>query len=93
VNDLADPRKRIVGTKEVLRMVREGRACTVYIAEDADEHIRQKILRACSEGGAADVRMVPTMAELGAACRIEVGAAAACVTEEECLGKQGSRVG
>ncbi|NLG37346.1 MAG: 50S ribosomal protein L7Ae-like protein [Clostridiales bacterium] len=81
MNDLADPRKRIVGTKEVLRMVREGRARTVYIAEDADEHIRQKILRACGEG-TADVRMVPTMAELGAACHIEVGAAAACVTGE-----------
>lgn len=81
MNDLADPRKRIVGTKQVLRTVREGRARAVYIAEDADEHIRQKLLRACGEH-TADVRMISTMMELGAACRISVGAAAACVVDD-----------
>lgn len=81
MNALADPRKRIVGTKKVMRMVRDGKARTVYIAEDADEHIRQKLLRVCSESS-ANVLMIPTMLELGAACNIEVGAAAACIAED-----------
>ncbi len=81
MNKLADPKKRIVGTKQVLRTVREGRTRAVYIAEDADEHIRQKLLRVCGEHS-VDVRMIPTMIELGAACRISVGAAAACVVDD-----------
>jgi large subunit ribosomal protein L7A len=82
VQDLTDPSKRVVGTKQVLRHIKEGRVELVYLAADADETIRQTILNAC-EKCSVDVLDTHSMKELGDACRIKVGAAAAGVLKPE----------
>ncbi len=81
MQELADPDKRVVGTKQVLRHVQDGAVDKVYVASDADESIRLKIMRACEEG-AVEVLESSTMHELGLACKIQVGAATAGVLKE-----------
>ena len=76
MNDLADPDKRIVGLKQVLRGVKDDIFQKIFIASDADEVIRLKIVSACSEKG-MEFEEVFSMLELGNACAIDVGAATA----------------
>jgi len=78
MNDLADPAKRVVGLKQVIRGVNEGIFKKIYIASDADEIIRLKVLNACTQMGTS-YEEVHTMIELGNACMIDVGAATAGV--------------
>lgn len=81
MQELADPDKRVVGTKQVLRHVQDGAVDKVYVANDADESIRLKIMRACEECE-VDVLENATMHELGIACKIQVGAATAGVLKK-----------
>jgi large subunit ribosomal protein L7A len=76
MHDLADPDKRIVGLKQVIRGIQDDIFKKVYIASDADEVIRLKILTACEKNG-MQYEEVYTMLELGDACSIDVGAATA----------------
>lgn len=76
MNDLADPDKRIVGLKQVIRGIQDDIFKKIYIASDADEVIRLKVLSACSEKG-MEYEEVFSMLELGDACSIDVGAATA----------------
>ena len=78
MHDLADSDKRVVGLKQVLKGVQEGIFEKIYIASDADEAIRLKILKACTQTGTI-YEEVHTMLELGNACSIDVGAATAGV--------------
>ncbi len=66
----------IVGTKQVLKAIAADQLACVYIAKDADGFLANKIKAACFEHGVA-VTEVPTMRELGTACKIDVGAACA----------------
>ena len=66
----------VVGIKQVKKALRENRLARVYVAEDAEERVTAPILMQCRETG-VEVTMVPAMRELGEACGIEVGAAAA----------------
>ena len=78
MQELADPDKRVVGTKQVLRLVQDGVVDKVYVAIDADETIRLKIKQAC-QASEVEVLENSTMHELGVACKIQVGAATAGV--------------
>lgn len=69
---------RVVGSKQVLKAIAAGQLMSVYLAEDADAFILQKIIQACAQHGVVPVR-IPTMRELGEACSIDVGAACAGV--------------
>lgn len=69
-------RTDIIGMKQVLRALEADMLQTVYIAEDAEPHIRERILAQCALHG-TETRTVSTMKELGKACGIEVGAACA----------------
>ena len=75
---LKNAERKIGGTKQLLRALAEGTVETAFVAEDADEFIYRRITAACAK---ADVRVVrvPTMAELGTACGIEIGTAAAAI--------------
>lgn len=66
----------VTGMKQVLRAVEAGKLKKVFVADDADAHIREKILSCCAEHGTEAVA-VPSMKELGKACGISVGAACA----------------
>ena len=76
---LRDPKMRIVGLKQTLRALQQDRVATVFLADDADDHIRRKIRTACGERGVAIRTAGMGQLELGALCRIEVGAAVVAV--------------
>ncbi len=78
MNDLSDPDKRVVGLKQVIRGVQDDIFEKIYIASDADEALKLKLLNACQEKGTT-YEEVQTMSELGSACSIDVGAATAGV--------------
>lgn len=71
---------RVIGIKQVTKAVRKGIARTVYIADDADERCRMPLVNLCEEQTVGFIR-VDSMKELGKACGIEVGAAAAAVLQ------------
>lgn len=69
---------RIVGMKQVLRALEMDTISAVYLADDAETRIRERIEAACA-AHAVPVRHVPSMRELGRTCGIDVGAACAGV--------------
>ena len=73
---------KTVGVKQTRRAIREGLAAEVFLASDADDHIRQPILELCAETG-TPLTPVDSMEELGAACGIEIGASAAALLKNE----------
>ena len=76
--ELSDAARRVVGAKQVIRALEEGRALEAYVAKDADLTLTQRIVDRCY---AKDIpcREIDTMEALGRACGIEVRAAAAAV--------------
>lgn len=78
--------ERVIGVKQVTKAVQKSRADAVFLADDADDRMTQPLLHLAGE---LDVHVVhvPTMQELGKACSIEVGAAAAAVLKSEASGR------
>ncbi|MBR6678449.1 MAG: ribosomal L7Ae/L30e/S12e/Gadd45 family protein [Oscillospiraceae bacterium] len=70
--------EKVVGLKQVRRAVTEGRVNLVFLACDADPRLTESLEELCSEHGVATVWDY-TMAQLGKACGIAVGTAAAAV--------------
>jgi large subunit ribosomal protein L7A len=81
VKILPKPKARLAGLKQVQRALETGRAAAVVLADDADDHIRRRVRARCEELGVPCFDG-PTMAELGALCRLDVGAAVACVLKD-----------
>lgn len=78
---LQQAQRKIVGTKQTTKAVEKGQAQIVFIAKDAEEHIRRPLLELCKAKN-IDVVEVQTMAELGQACGIDVGSASAAIVKE-----------
>ncbi len=78
--ELPEPSKLVVGTKQVLRALSEGKALKVYIAKDADEHIKNSLYEAMS-GSDAKLELADGKKELGDACGIKVGSACAALVK------------
>ena len=74
----------LVGTKQLRKALRAGRVETVYLAKNADPGVTEPLEALCAEAGIQPV-WVRTMAELGRACGIDVGAAAAGVAKTQVL--------
>ena len=72
--------KKVVGIKQTQKALKDGAAVRVFVADDAEMRVIRPIIDLCSENGVELVN-VPTMAELGSACGIEVGAACAAQIE------------
>lgn len=72
---------KVVGLKQVQRAVSAGRAGRVFLACDADPRSRPLEGR-CRERG-VPVSGAHTMAQLGRACGIDVGTAAAALLAKE----------
>ena len=70
--------RMVVGTKLLKKAVNSGRARYVFLAENADPAVTEPLAALC-EQNSIQIAWVPSMAELGRACGIEVGAAAAAV--------------
>lgn len=71
-------RNIVVGSKQLKKALRAGRAEQVFLAENADPAITEPLEAMCLELH-IQITWIRTMAELGRACGIEVGAAAAAV--------------
>ena len=70
--------KLVVGAKQLRKSLQSGSADFVFLAKNADPAITEPmeaLCRTCS----VEYAWIATMAELGRACGIEVGAAAAAV--------------
>lgn len=70
--------RKVVGVKQIRKALLEGCAVKVFIAKNADPHLTAPLAEQC-EKLQIPVCSVATMAELGAACNIDVGAAAAAI--------------
>ena len=70
--------KLAVGAKQLKKAVQAGTARCVYLAENADPALTQPLADLCADNQ-TQITWVATMADLGSACGIEVGAAAAAV--------------
>ncbi|WP_010528981.1 50S ribosomal protein L7ae-like protein [Lentibacillus jeotgali] len=70
----------IIGTKQTLKAIKRGAVSEVFIADDADRQVTQKV-----EGLAHEMSVpchrVDSMQKLGVACGIDVGASAVAVKQ------------
>ena len=66
----------VVGAKQLRKALASGHARSVFLAENADPAITEPIAAVCMASG-IELTWVASMADLGRACGIEVGAAAA----------------
>lgn len=68
----------IIGTKQTLKAMKNGEISEVFIADDADKHITQKVASLAEE---LDIpyQYVDSMMKLGKACGIDIGASTAAV--------------
>ncbi len=80
ITELASQNK-VIGVKQSRKAIREGRAKRVYLACDADPAITEPVAASCAAAG-IPVEMDNTMAQLGQACRITVGASVVAVLAE-----------
>lgn len=71
-------RKVVVGAKQLRKALLSGRAQLVCLAESADPAITEPIEAMCQQKN-VEYAWVSSMTDLGRACGIEVGAAAAAV--------------
>ena len=72
--------KAVVGSKQLRKAMENGRAKFVYLARNADPAITAPIMERCDLNHVS-YAWVRTMQELGSACGIDVGAAAAAAVE------------
>ncbi|WP_295745218.1 ribosomal L7Ae/L30e/S12e/Gadd45 family protein [uncultured Oscillibacter sp.] len=77
ITELASQEK-VIGVKQSRKAIREGRARQVFLACDADPAITGPVASGCAEAG-IPVREGYTMAQLGQACHIAVGASVVAV--------------
>ena len=72
--------KTVVGAKQLRKALAAGKAKRVYLAKNADPAITEPLEALCRQNQIPCV-WIPTMSDLGAACGIDVGAAAAAAVE------------
>ena len=72
--------RTLVGSKQLRKALKAGTVLSVYLARNADPGVTKPIADLCQ---AADIQpiWVSSMKELGKACGIDVGAAAAAVVK------------
>jgi large subunit ribosomal protein L7A len=78
LESLRSAEHRAVGTNQTAKAIRRGRAQLVYVAADADRRVIEDVLAAARDAGLVVVEVV-SMRDLGRACGIAVGAAAAAI--------------
>ncbi|SFB33946.1 large subunit ribosomal protein L7A [Lentibacillus halodurans] len=70
----------IIGTKQTLKAIKHGAASEVFIADDAEQQITQKVEHLARASGVPCHR-VDSKRKLGAACGIDVDASVAAVKQ------------
>lgn len=74
--------RKTVGIKQSLKAVENKTAKTLFIARDADEKVTENLIKQC-EINSIDIVYVDSMKQLGKACGIGVGAAAAALLKDD----------
>ena len=72
---------KVIGVKQSRKAIRDGAAAAVYVALDAERRVVGPISELCSETGTT-IHEITTMAELGDAAGIDVGAAVITVLQD-----------
>ena len=72
--------KTVVGAKQLRKALQNGRAKAVFIAKNADPFLTEPLTALCLQNH-VQINWIDTMLDLGIACGIDVGAAAAAVVE------------
>ena len=72
--------KVVVGAKQLRKALENGRARFVFMAQNADPALTEPIAALCQQNQVS-YTWVGSMADLGRACGIEVGAAAAAAVD------------
>ncbi|MDX8047378.1 50S ribosomal protein L7ae-like protein [Gracilibacillus sp. S3-1-1] len=72
--------EKIIGTKQVLKAIKNGHAKEVIIASDADLHLTSRVSQTATEHS-VPISYVDSMKELGKACGIDVGAATVVIKQ------------
>ncbi len=70
----------VVGAKQLRKALKNGTVLRVFLAENADPAITEPIVALCQLNDVS-YTWIRTMQDLGRACGIEVGAAAAAAVE------------
>ena len=73
--------KSVIGTKQTLKMVKNGKAKLVYLAHDVDNHIFVEVETLCKQRN-VPLFYVETMELLGKACGIHRKTATAAVLSD-----------
>ena len=68
----------IVGTKQTVKALKNGRVKEVFVAKDADLNVIQQVVHTAAELQ-TPIYYVDSMKKLGKACNIEVGASAVAI--------------
>lgn len=71
-------RPKVVGAKQIRKALNAGKAQKVFLAKNADPAITEPLAAVC-QSNHVEYAWVRSMTDLGHACGIEVGAAAAAV--------------
>ena len=80
VSEMLSGRSFVVGAKQLKKALNNGRAHHVFLACNADPAITEPIAALC-QLNRVDFAWVRSMTDLGNACGIEVGAAAAAAVD------------
>lgn len=78
LTELSDSKKKVIGTKQTLNVIVNGKAKKVYLAQDVDQHIIDKIIQVSKENNVL-IETVESKLKLGRACGIDVAAACAAL--------------
>ena len=73
--------EKVIGVKQSRKVIRDGRAKQVYLACDADPAITEPVAESCVSA-CIPMERAYTMAQLGQACRITVGASVVALLRE-----------
>ncbi len=66
----------VVGVRQTVRMMEQGRLSAIMIADDADAFVTKSVEQAALKSGVEVIR-VPSKRQLGMRCGIDIGAAVA----------------
>ena len=70
--------RRVVGTKQVLRAIKDGKAARVFLCKDADDFIYRQVEAAC-EASRVPLTVLESMDKLGKLCLVGVKTASAAL--------------
>ena len=72
---------KVIGVKQTKKAIKDGKAAMVYVALDAEKRVTGPIYELCTENHVQMVE-ITTMADLGDAVGIDVGASVVSVLAE-----------